>query len=225
MDVQDDFIVGIYNYCDRWCERCPFTGRCRMFADESEFEFERDHGPLTEPMRDRVARSLDALAVELDLALADVEHTAAEFQLPDIAPEHREIDERGRDYAVAAHQCLERKTWPDDPAATEARTVIVHCSFLAGGKIHRALLGAGEAGDLRSDANGSAKIALIVLDRLQAAWTTLALGPLGPSAEPFISDLAWLAAQMDRVFPIARRFLRPGFDEPADVANLEAGGW
>ncbi|MBA7532611.1 hypothetical protein ES705_24837 [subsurface metagenome] len=22
------FISGIYNYCDRWCERCPFTTRC-----------------------------------------------------------------------------------------------------------------------------------------------------------------------------------------------------
>ena len=22
-----DFIEGIYNYCDRWCERCPLTAR------------------------------------------------------------------------------------------------------------------------------------------------------------------------------------------------------
>lgn len=29
-----DFIPGIYNYCDRWCERCPFTRRCRTFALE-----------------------------------------------------------------------------------------------------------------------------------------------------------------------------------------------
>lgn len=26
------FISGIYNYCDRWCERCPFTSRCINFA-------------------------------------------------------------------------------------------------------------------------------------------------------------------------------------------------
>src|SRR2546421_8625439 len=26
------FISGIYNYCDRWCERCPFTSRCLNFA-------------------------------------------------------------------------------------------------------------------------------------------------------------------------------------------------
>jgi hypothetical protein len=25
------FIDGIFNYCDRWCERCYFTSRCRVF--------------------------------------------------------------------------------------------------------------------------------------------------------------------------------------------------
>ncbi|MFB3892253.1 MAG: hypothetical protein ACE15C_09540 [Phycisphaerae bacterium] len=27
------FIDGIHNYCDKWCERCDFTGRCRVFDD------------------------------------------------------------------------------------------------------------------------------------------------------------------------------------------------
>lgn len=31
-------IPGIYNYCDRWCERCNFTERCSVFASEKEFE-------------------------------------------------------------------------------------------------------------------------------------------------------------------------------------------
>jgi len=29
-----DFISGIYNYCDRWCERCVMTARCVVFAME-----------------------------------------------------------------------------------------------------------------------------------------------------------------------------------------------
>jgi len=33
------FIQSIYNYCDRWCERCPFTARCLNFAlGEEEFD-------------------------------------------------------------------------------------------------------------------------------------------------------------------------------------------
>jgi len=33
----DDLISGIYNYCDRWCERCAFTKRCMLYAQEQEF--------------------------------------------------------------------------------------------------------------------------------------------------------------------------------------------
>jgi hypothetical protein len=29
-----DFISGIYNYCDRWCERCSFASRCFLYATE-----------------------------------------------------------------------------------------------------------------------------------------------------------------------------------------------
>lgn len=32
----ESFIPEIHNYCDRWCERCPFTARCRVFAMEQE---------------------------------------------------------------------------------------------------------------------------------------------------------------------------------------------
>lgn len=28
------FISGIYNYCDRWCERCAYTASCRVWHDE-----------------------------------------------------------------------------------------------------------------------------------------------------------------------------------------------
>ena len=28
------FIPGIYNYCDRWCERCPLSHRCLNYAME-----------------------------------------------------------------------------------------------------------------------------------------------------------------------------------------------
>src|SRR5215213_7181439 len=31
-----DLISGVYNYCDRWCERCPLTARCLVYATEQE---------------------------------------------------------------------------------------------------------------------------------------------------------------------------------------------
>ncbi|MCY7356078.1 MAG: hypothetical protein LH609_01145 [Rudanella sp.] len=33
---QPDFIPGIYNYCDTWCERCLFTTRCHSFQTQQE---------------------------------------------------------------------------------------------------------------------------------------------------------------------------------------------
>ncbi|HET6989713.1 MAG TPA: hypothetical protein VFJ43_00240, partial [Bacteroidia bacterium] len=37
-----DNIPGIYNYCDRWCERCTFTSRClnRELSNERERNLE-----------------------------------------------------------------------------------------------------------------------------------------------------------------------------------------
>src|ERR1700681_1362058 len=37
-----DFISGIYNYCDRWCERCPFTARCLVYATEQADDVSAD---------------------------------------------------------------------------------------------------------------------------------------------------------------------------------------
>ena len=43
-----DFISAIYNYCDRWCERCPFTSRCLLYATEKEDE---DDDPASRDIR------------------------------------------------------------------------------------------------------------------------------------------------------------------------------
>ena len=37
-----NFIPGIYNYCDRWCERCPLTSRCMNFAIANEQSPDQD---------------------------------------------------------------------------------------------------------------------------------------------------------------------------------------
>jgi hypothetical protein len=39
-----NLISGIYNYCDRWCERCPFSSRCLVYLTEKEDE---DSDPAT----------------------------------------------------------------------------------------------------------------------------------------------------------------------------------
>src|SRR5438093_1005672 len=41
-----DFIEGIYNYCDRWCERCPYTARCMNYAMSPEARGEEPNNDI-----------------------------------------------------------------------------------------------------------------------------------------------------------------------------------
>ena len=34
MPGRGKYIDGIFNYCDRWCERCRFEDRCRVRHEE-----------------------------------------------------------------------------------------------------------------------------------------------------------------------------------------------
>ena len=60
------FIAGVYNYCDRWCERCPLTSRCLVYA------MEQTEGPEDPAARDirnrafwrRIEEILDSLREE-----------------------------------------------------------------------------------------------------------------------------------------------------------------
>lgn len=48
---QDHFISGIHNYCDKWCERCPKTAFCAVFAMEDSFKVnESDKKDLKESL-------------------------------------------------------------------------------------------------------------------------------------------------------------------------------
>ncbi len=33
-----NYIEGIYNYCNRWCEKCSFTANCILFTNESKIQ-------------------------------------------------------------------------------------------------------------------------------------------------------------------------------------------
>lgn len=39
--MKPKLIPGIYNYCDRWCERCTFTSRCQSYTRTSELSTEQ----------------------------------------------------------------------------------------------------------------------------------------------------------------------------------------
>ena len=65
------------------------------------------------------------------------------------------------------------------------------------------------------DSDGSAKVALIGIDRSIAAWRLmqLSLPEHAASIVPLILQLERLRNRLDKAFPEARDFIRPGFDE------------
>jgi hypothetical protein len=132
---------------------------------------------------------------------------------------------RARSYGLMATAWLaDREGGTHDP--NDPRAVIAWFSRLIGAKINRALHGVGDDHldpDEPTDSDGSAKVALLGIERSRAAWeTTAAADPASTAAGPAIADLTWLEQEVERMFPRARRFVRPAFDEPDGVARLLA---
>ena len=70
---------------------------------------------------------------------------------------------------------------------------------------------------------GSAKAGLLGLERMREAWDQLVARRIVAEKEaaPFVTTIAWLIEETDRLIPEARAFIRPGFDELAEVRRLE----
>jgi hypothetical protein len=231
MEVQDGFIVGVFNYCDRWCERCPLTSRCRLFADMSEFDFEEGNGPLTEP---RMLRERQRLAAHLIEVQAEVEEACARpaggSRPPGRLPEGLEPSFGPSPEVVANADALRRKArqlrLSANPAVRLAAETIQYYSLFVPMKMMRAFSQVARhgPGGRQSDANGSGKAALLALERMQGAWETLIATHhySVKEAAPFLEEIARMQRNLQRAVPEARNFVRPGFDEPEEVRMLEA---
>ena len=119
-----EFISGIYNYCDRWCERCPFTSRCLVYATEKEDE---DEDPASRDIRnaafwhklasifEQTREMITMWAEETGVDLQDVDADAA-------IEEHRNElkDARNDELAMAAEKyAWEVKKWFEEELAMQ----------------------------------------------------------------------------------------------------------
>jgi hypothetical protein len=112
--------------------------------------------------------------------------------------------------------------WAADPVLAEALRIVTHDWAFVSAKVHRALDGRDrhQYGDIpdddpvQNDWNGSAKVALISLERSEAAWRVIGQA----TADEVAAALADAVGALRRLalieFPHAMSFIRPGFDEP-----------
>ena len=228
-----DLISGIYNYCDRWCERCPLTSRCLVYATEQE----DDDLPESRDIRNEAFwRKLGSIFLEtremivewakeagIDLAANGEEDEARSHRKRHLIDNHP-LAKSGKKYANAASdwfrefdQTIEVS---DSERLEDAREVIQWYQYQIAVKTIRALSGRREeedpeCADFPKDSDGSAKVALIGIDRSIAAWRLmqLSLPELAASIVPLILQLERLRLRLEKGFPQARGFIRPGFDE------------
>jgi hypothetical protein len=262
-----DLISGIYNYCDRWCERCPFTTRCLVFAtekadgafDDSEIDdinnakfWQKLESTFKEVRRMIVdwaeEEGIDLKTLEGEVLLADREQQrqdAKEHQLSLAARRYAKlvqgwfeqelaIERRVHDDTTGAANSVE-----EDIDVSDAIEVIRWYQFFIPSKIFRALMSfehqmsagalvpdepleaAGPVADEMfveisgNHADGSAKIALIAIDRSLNAWHILqrSLPEKTDSIVPMLVTLDRIRNATEATFPRARDFMRPGFDE------------
>lgn len=235
MEVDGGFILGIYNYCDRWCETCRFTSRCRVFADGAEREAMatpelktmRDTPPHPSDVRQGPGWLEDILA---DIDIDKIDQLPLPPKEPAMPANFRRVAALSEAYCDHAWAVVEStaagKTLPnDDPIS-----IILWFAPLIASKTRRALSGLNSFDGDREfppDHEGSAKVALLGIDRSMLAWAE-ARRRGSVSAEHsarFIGELHLLSAEMEELIPLARAFIRPGFDEPDAVDELESTDW
>jgi hypothetical protein len=236
VDNEDQFIPSIYNYCDRWCERCELTARCRVFAMQAEmFEEEKEVGS------EAFVHTLSNLFAD---AKAMLTQKAEEFGIDPTPISDEEFNEiRAREeefikgdeltalaeqYAKDADPILEsRSEWLASSAADgetqeDVIAVLYWYLFFIAAKIQRGIHGLldvdgfedpDQLSDPQSDANGSIKIALIAIERSILAWTYLLDESNADRIRPVIRLLDRIKYRTEEKFPRARDFIRPGFDE------------
>ncbi|MEI7825562.1 MAG: hypothetical protein WCI01_09685 [Chlorobiaceae bacterium] len=245
MAAEPELIPGISIYCDRWCERCAFTSRCLQFRIEAEEtgrgnslqDFDALNLQFWQEMGEALVQAMRLIRKIAASKGIDPEELQKETALS-TPPESLQRDARDHPSASAAllyaGMVNEWFAAADELPETgesllaspplfleEPIQVIRHYQYFIYPKIVRAVEGrlsqsvAAES-ELGTDACGTAKVALIAMDRSLAAWSLLygEYPALEDSTLSILLHLDRLRRSVEVVFPAARSFLRPGFDAP-----------
>jgi len=233
------FISGIYNYCDRWCERCPQTSRCLNFAmGQEEFSDPEAQDIRNEAFWNKLsgifAETLELLKESakewgIDLETLDSASDTERLRVNDEAAESHVICRASNNYNRMVQDWFSEKErlFFDTGALSneglnleEAIEVIRWYQYFIAAKVIRAVRGKIEEeerdDEFPSDSDGSAKIALIAIDRSVAAWAVIRqyVTEDADGVMDIIAFLDGLGQAVEKTFPDARSFVRPGFDEP-----------
>jgi hypothetical protein len=236
------FIPGIYNYCDRWCERCRFAERCYSRALRLRFEDALARGlppEFTHEPPEEVEVPADNVARPWLAELERAQEESDPEELERILKQHDADDVRAREDPLVRQTAAYRdqalhfvralgtvRHESQDPIVSAALEVIEAQAWAMSGKMFRAVRGLFDRDldddplEVQTDANGSAKLMRLLIAESRSAWEVLtSVGHAVADGVPvrMMSDLLALDRDVASRFPRAMAFVRPGFDtEPAD---------
>lgn len=235
-----NLIPGIYNYCDRRCDRCAFTRRCFHYLETCR-AISLEHKERLSVGR-VVARSLEcsrdmlqSVGRRLGVDLTDrLDGAAAAGRAPQPAePIADPLVRIAREYAAT--------TWPivralrpvlqlrGEAVLLEAMATLEAFSAGISAKVFRAVWNTSgvdaASHQVQNDANGSAKIARLMIGEAREAWRTL-MEPGQATSDGVPARLVRLLDDLDAGlrsrFPNAMDFVRPGFDTERSAQSTEA---
>lgn len=251
----DQFVSGIYNYCDRWCERCAFTEKCYLYHEEQSF-MEREVLAGNDPnsMESAIRSIEDSFGKAMQMLAQMAEERGVDLnELPPAEPRgnyrehplfiqamdwgkrlealvdrmHSELEDVavkvGLQFAREHADCQEESDLAlagreaDQTIARfkDAFELLARYRFLVPAKVGRATSALVEKErDLR-DANGTARLLQICLERIiSSLWIA------GEFHRPWLEGSLSVAAgaealrrALDSALPGHRTFVRPGLDE------------
>lgn len=257
--IETGFVPGIYNYCDRWCEKCEQQQRCMSFVmskkmeekgrvdfDEEELDGKGNVWSKLKHIFESTYEVLHELAEERGIEVEDIytsENINREFwgedfehQLPskqlNARIEMSDIIRMCLIYENLTEKYLDnilelfdkKKKGENKNLLEEAFLTIDWYQNLIQSKMRRALYAYFQrihSNHPLEDYNGSAKVAFIALDRSVESWKII--NEYFPTCKREISHLQVILQQlrmdMERQFPSARTFLRPGFETSPEAIN------
>lgn len=254
--MADKFIAGIYNYCDRWCERCTFTSHCRVYEKTNALTPEQqdiNNKTFWENLSENFKNTFELIQKEAIRHGIDLSQQLSEEEESDykVKEEQFEIETKQNPLFKLCKQ-YQKITMPfneeSEGMVDRVRELVDHLHlgihsegdvvytmadigdcfriiewylFLIEVKLKRAFRGKleGEEWEVENgfpkDSDGSAKIAIVAIEKSMAAWASLynLLPSSQDKALQVLSVLEQLKNKTLLEFPEAMQFMRPGFDD------------
>lgn len=258
---KEHHIPSIHDYCDRWCERCPMTDRCKIFSpppaspsDETRSaeydqkiweEVASSFGKTMELLKEEAEKhgmNWDDMVEEAKtIEIVQPTFNILETTTLQLAEKYRKEamnwlnDEKNMDriksFASQLAKNIEMGIEQSEKAFSRVEyslDALFWYVAMVESKVNRAVNGQynefmDNENPLQSDANGSAKVAVLCIDNSMKAWEILRseIPELEDEILDYLAMLSNLLRNMNNIFPNHDAFIRPGFDTVNTIPVLE----